>query len=193
MSQVLHEAPVRGGPSCRYNRWSRRLASRDGLRDRFWCSTPGRSVLRDRGGFCGFGPGRIEDPNWRSNRCVCRRLRHCCEVWPRRIVHVYIDGRCPPVDSGRNGFGHGRQIHTSPGQSTRKSQSVILWERFGAEEARMSCRSPNRRCRNQSLPSRKSPDEVHLPSWTGGRVTDAVIAAIEPRCVQSEAVFSPGV
>jgi len=32
--------------------------------------------------------------------------------------------------------------------STRKSQNVFLWKQFEAEESRMPCKSPNRRCRN---------------------------------------------
>src|SRR5713226_3478492 len=51
------------------------------------------------------------------------------------------------------------------GQSTRKPRNIILWERFGAEGARMSWnRSPNRVRQNRPLPSKKSPDETQLSS-----------------------------
>jgi hypothetical protein len=36
----------------------------------------------------------------------------------------------------------------------------------------------------------KSPDETQLPSWIEGKVKGAVIDGIEPRCVQTEVVFS---
>src|SRR5260370_12267747 len=95
MPKVVHEPLVRGGPFVRHNRWSRRPASRDGLRDRFWRPPSGRFVLRDRGGVFVFGSWGVEDPKWRAHpRVFLLGFLRFLVTLPPQVFFVCPSMRC---------------------------------------------------------------------------------------------------